>query len=398
MFICFKCQSGYVTSQLLITHLCFEPGFYPDSNFKLICAQQTYRKQFAGYVGFCKHLDTNHQIDTNCESKLSVRCNIVSPGSSSRLDYPEPNSIVEESFLDSGNFVNSGSSGRKHERRVQLLMSNYKGVVLPVTQSHQLSDLEEIATEMHSHIKQTVLSAVPTSVSLRSAIELKFDSFQNPFSCLNSDYKRAKYFSEKWGIIEPVEIVLGIRYDTRRNRKTGTYCQVPVNDMFVYIPILETLKFIFRNPEICEKIKAGTSSNENIYRDFSDGSYFKTHPLFSKHMNALLIQLYYDDFETANPLGSKRSIHKVGCLYFVLRNLPPQFNSAVLNIQLVSLFHSQDLKYGFDLILEPLISDLKKLESEGLHLPISSEKVFGTISQVTGDNLGLHSILGFSES
>ena len=111
------------------------------------------------------------------------------------------------------------------------------------------------------------------------------------------------------------------------------------------------------------------------------------------------VQLYYDDFETANPLGSKRGAHKVGALYFVLRNLPPKLNSALINIHLVALFHAEDVKkYGFDPILQPLIDDIKVLESHGINLPFSSEKVHGTICQITGDNLGMHGILGFVES
>lgn len=98
-------------------------------------------------------------------------------------------------------------------------------------------------------------------------------------------------------------------------------------------------------------------------------SYFKTRPLFSKQQTALQIQMYYDEFETANPLGSKRGIHKIGALYFVLRNLPPNFNSAVMNIHLVALFHSEDVKkYSFDPILQPLIDDIRTLESQGLDL------------------------------
>jgi len=109
--------------------------------------------------------------------------------------------------------------------------------------------------------------------------------------------------------------------------------------------------------------------------------------------------VYYDEFETANPLGSKRGIHKVGALYFVLRNLPPKFNSRLMNIHLIALFHAQDVKkYGFDPILEPLIRDIKILESDGIELPVSTSKVYGTICQVIGDNLGMHSILGFTES
>lgn len=72
------------------------------------------------------------------------------------------------------------------------------------------------------------------------------------------------------------------------------------------------------------------------------------------------IILYYDDFETANLLGSKRGVHKIGAIYFVLGNLPPKFNSAVMNINLFSLFHYQDLKiYVFYAILEPLVNDVK---------------------------------------
>lgn len=103
------------------------------------------------------------------------------------------------------------------------------------------------------------------------------------------------------------------------------------------------------------------------YEDFCDGSYFKSHPLFLSNKFALQIQLYYDDFECVNPLGSKKGMHKVGCLYFILRNLPPRVNSALLNIHLVSLFHAQDAKkYGIDEILKPLVKDLKILLLLGL--------------------------------
>lgn len=121
--------------------------------------------------------------------------------------------------------------------------------------------------------------------------------------------------------------------------------------------------------------------------------------MFTAKRHALQIQLYYDDFETANPLGSKRGIHKIGCLLKLARNLPPKFNSVLMNIQLVSLFHAQDLhKYGFDVKLELLINDMKKLESQGLSLPFSDEQIYGTISHITGDNLGMHTILGLNES
>lgn len=76
-------------------------------------------------------------------------------------------------------------------------------------------------------------------------------------------------------------------------------------------------------------------------------------------------------------------------------------NSVLINIHLVSLFHTQDLhKCNFDVILEPLINVnlWKNWKMKVLCLSFSVEPVYGTISQVTGDNLGMHTILGFNES
>ena len=240
---------------------------------------------------------------------------------------------------------------------------------------------------------------MPKDNPVRVTLEKDLETFENPFINFNTESKRLNYFNKKWGVVEPVEKFLGIRFDTRRNKQTGTYDQVPVNNTFVYIPILETIKFMCRNADIWKLLGETCISRPDRYEDFCDGSYSKTHPLFSKHKNSLQIQLFYDDFETANPLGSKRGVHKIGALYFVLRNLPPKFNSALMNIHLVALFHTEDLKkYGFNPILEPLINDIKTLESCGLDLPFSAEKVRGTICQITGDNLGMHAILGFTES
>lgn len=138
---------------------------------------------------------------------------------------------------------------------------------------------------------------------------------------------------------------------------------------------------------------------EGFYRDINDGLYFRKHSLFSQQEHALQIQLYYDDFETANPLGSKKGVHNLGCIYFILRNLPPNLNSVLMNIHFVALFHSEDLKkYGFDPILKPLVGDLKILETEGVQVPFSATPVKGSVFQVTGDNLALHGLFGFVES
>ena len=263
-----------------------------------------------------------------------------------------------------------------------------------------VSSMEEVVSEIHCHAKDAALWCLSTEdKENKNRIEQSFQKLENPFTALNSEVKRNKHFKQKWGNVEPVEKVLGTRFDSRRNKTTGTYDQVVVTDKFAYVPILETLKTIFQNPELPDMVKPRHISKEGVYIDLRDATYLKESPLFSIKKDALQIQLFYDDFETANPLGSKKGLRKLGAIYFTLRNFPPIFNSSLINIHLGALFHAQDIKrYGFDLILEPLVNDLKVLETEGLKIPMFEHLIHGTIVQVTGDNLGLHGLFGFVES
>lgn len=73
--------------------------------------------------------------------------------------------------------------------------------------------------------------------------------------------------------------------------------------------------------------------------------------------------LYYDDFETCNPLGSHAGIYKLGAIYFTIASIPPKYASRIENIFLAMLFHSQDrTKFGNRAIFNILLKELKNLE------------------------------------
>ena len=54
-------------------------------------------------------------------------------------------------------------------------------------------------------------------------------------------------------------------------------------------------------------------------QDYCDGRNFQRHALFSLKKDSLQLLFYYDDVEVCNPLGSKRTIHKLGitCLIVI---------------------------------------------------------------------------------
>jgi len=153
-----------------------------------------------------------------------------------------------------------------------------------------VTSMEEIVDDIHNQAKESVKQCLSLQEPIKSEVECKidqcFEQMENPFGALNSETKRRQYFTEKWGRVEPVECVLGTRFDTRRNRTTGTYDPAVVTDTFVYIPILKTLDFIYKHPKIKEMMQSHSSSREGL-NDFCDGDFFKSHPLFSKQKHAI---------------------------------------------------------------------------------------------------------------
>jgi hypothetical protein len=169
---------------------------------------------------------------------------------------------------------------------------------------------------------------------------------------------------------------------------------------FQYIPLKDLLKHILESKGFMRAIQQYQPSRDGIMGDFHDGEFCRGHVFFSNGRNVALL-LYVDDCEIANPLGSKAGIHKIGVIYCSILNLPPRFRSSLCNCYLVALYNTGDVKtYGFEPILAPLVTDIKELESRGLHIStdVFEGDVHVGIAQVTGDNLGLNGICGFIES
>ena len=80
------------------------------------------------------------------------------------------------------------------------------------------------------------------------------------------------------------------------------------------------------------------SSQPALLKDYCDGSVCKSHPLFTVHRNGLQIMLYYDDIELCNPLGSRRTEHKVGM--FILANSSRLKSCCVLFVFRIVLLQS----------------------------------------------------------
>lgn len=85
-------------------------------------------------------------------------------------------------------------------------------------------------------------------------------------------------------------------------------------------------------------------------------------------------------------------------MYMTLAEIAPHNRSSIDPMQLVMLCREEDFQFfGQEKVFSTLVSDLKEMEENGIEYG-AEEKIKGSVIAITGDNLGSHSIGGFTEN
>lgn len=226
------------------------------------------------------------------------------------------------------------------------------------------------------------------------------------FEKFKSDYIRMKYFSDRGTYVEPVEICIGERYDVGRKKCQSTNTNVPCT--LQIIPISSVLTNFFSLEGILSDTLSHMENLKNlgnlgVYTNIMHGSTWQS--MASKFEKDGVLHfplvLYEDDFEISNPLGTKTGTYKLGGVYISIPCLSPKYVSSLNCIFALAFYHSSDrLAFGNHMIFEPVIKQLNLLSVVGITVDTDVYKgvIKFHVAAITGDNLGLHSILGFVEN
>lgn len=227
----------------------------------------------------------------------------------------------------------------------------------------------------------------------------KFRAFENPFTGLETQQQQMTFMIEKLYLVKPIERALGTRIDRVVDRKSGDTIQKVVTETFQYIPVLDVLRLVL-NDKVHQLVHNEKKSPQGFYTGFQDGELMMQHGFLIEHPKTLRLQLYYDDVEVVNPLGSKTGTHKLGLFYYSIQNLPHHYNASMNSVFVLAVCYSADLKkYGFDPILDPFVKEMKKLEADtGVEIINTAGNllnVHGTLVSLSADSLAAHELLGF---
>ena len=174
------------------------------------------------------------------------------------------------------------------------------------------------------------------------------------------------------------------------------------SDNFYYVSLLDSLANILKLEDFqAEVFNPHENHSDDQLRDYCDGSVFKSHPIFSLDPHALQVVAYYDELEVVNPIGSYIKKHKLGCMFYFLANVRPQYRSSLKSIQLLAVGKQEDIvKYGIDEFLAPFVEDVKTLYCNGLTVSVGGvdRVLHGGLLAFLADNLAAHLVGGFKQS
>lgn len=199
--------------------------------------------------------------------------------------------------------------------------------------------------------------------------------------------------------IEPQEIVVGERLD--KVVRSGRFILEPCNCTQQYIPLRKVLQKFFSVDNVLldtlEYVKT-LKENKRVIQNFIQGTYWQNRVKYHGDRIVFPLFMFYDDFESGN--GSHSGIHKLGGVYVSVPCLPPYRSTVLSNIFVALMFHSSDrVKFGNNIIFKPLIDEFN-LQEIGIEIDTAlfKGKLYFELGLILGDNLGLHSIIGFTES
>lgn len=395
---CFKCLKVQNNAFELFSHLKYVHNINASTTTQIVCPQC--QLAFAHCKTYKRHVRKHHvhvpQLPLHEGGAQFARDNFY-------MEYEEEG---EDSESSSDEECFEGSL----QEKMSLFVSHMKFKDLPTSTVKTITEnVQDIIASTVNLVKKNIgtmqeefESGEINQGSFADALEL-CDSLKCPMECLKSEKSQMEYLLDKGVLILPEEKLLGHCWVASLNKSTGRMEQVRKQEHFQYVPIDKVLKSFLEQPGMMRIILDEVNAVEEIgvLKSYRDGELYKHSFNEDGRDDGLILPLllYSDEFEPANPLGSRRGAYKLCAFYASVLCLPRKYQSVLSNILLVALVKSKLVtKHGINSVLDVICAELHKIYTTGIVLNCVEFKgrVYPKLFQVIGDNLGLNSMLGFT--
>ncbi|KAJ8666912.1 hypothetical protein QAD02_008574 [Eretmocerus hayati] len=266
-----------------------------------------------------------------------------------------------------------------------------------------LRDTSDLFNSILNNLKSEIMQNMPknkASGDCISKVDAIFETYRNPLKSFDSEQKCLKFFKKCDTYVPPESYVIGERRDFKKEDGEMKLVHVPVTIQF--ISISRVLKKFLELPGLFNRMMEYLKDrlNDKVFiTNLVQGDLLKDLPLIGPDRIMIPLTIAFDEYEPNNPLGPHRGISKCGAMYVSIPCLPPEYQSKVENIFLLLLFNSLDrVVYSNKIVFTKAIEELNLLYTEGiiLDLPSGPKRVVFKVTNLVGDNLGIHQILNIT--
>ncbi|XP_055910338.1 uncharacterized protein LOC129944725 isoform X1 [Eupeodes corollae] len=395
MVFCFLCKSFFKDLKSLKSHFNFSHSEHEFLNYK--CNEDGCKRSFSSFNSFRRHIQKEHislvQNHPNCIDDIES----------------EPNDFIKiypKRIIEQFNMATVSKTPPVNESLSIFIASLYGNVLLPRNVVQKVIEgLKEFFSTLGPAINNTV-NAICQEYSLSNDIskvlvETLVPTIISPLESFMTEQKRISFYSKKKTYIAPQGIVIGQRFD--HVKRNGISRMEVIDCQEHFIPLRNILQTFFSLENVLAETLEYMDSlkDKNVMENFIQGSYWKNRVLHHSNRIVLPLFIYFDDYEIGNVLGSHAGVHKLGAVYVSIPCLSPWRSSVLSNIFLILLFHSSDrVSFGNNIIFKPVIDDFNFLSEEGIQIDVPTFKgtLYFELGLILGDNLGIHSMIGFVES
>ncbi|KAF2886229.1 hypothetical protein ILUMI_19945 [Ignelater luminosus] len=173
----------------------------------------------------------------------------------------------------------------------------------------------------------------------------------------------------------------------------------PVPACIKMISLIDLFTNLLTTGELLNDMKTHYSEllkETNVIGNFVQCNLWKSKVFNYDDKTVFPLILFFDDYEVGNALGSCAGKNKLEAVYVSFTSLPPHITSKLNNIFSFALFYSSDRKLFGNNMFSKLIEELQYLQDNGILL--LNETVYFKVCLISGDNIGVHGIFGFTES
>ena len=171
-----------------------------------------------------------------------------------------------------------------------------------------------------------------------------------------------------------------------------------------FISIRKVLTLFFELPGILDSTLDYVNTvqkNSIIFRNIVQGCLYQEKTKDYKDKIILPLICAFDDYKNNNPLGSHKGVSKCGATYSSCPALHPDLQSKLENIFLFLLFNTKNrMEFINKIVFTKAKEELNYIQHNGISITVGNEKkqLYFALILISGDNLGLHSVLGYVES